>query len=132
MILRASIQAKIDEASPALEEDDPFAGDDFFESTDSAESVTAKFKDPSEYGISVWTHPMNLTTAQTAKQGGQVRKLASSIYINHKNVIVIFILLDCGNVYFCRLQICEWLSHSSNPCLLSLHLVSSPHPLSCS
>ena len=76
LILRASIQAKIDEASPALEEDDPFAGDDFFESTDSAESVTAKFKDPSEYGISVWTHPMNLTTAQTAKQGGQVHKIA--------------------------------------------------------
>ena len=47
-------------------------------------------------------------------------------------MIVIFILLDCGNVYFCRLQICEWLSHSSNPCLLSLHLVSSPHPLLCS
>ena len=100
MILRASIQAKIDEASPALEEDDPFAGDDFFESTDSAESVTAKFKDPSEYGISVWTHPMNLTTAQTAKQGGQVHELATPIYINHKNVIVIFILLDYGNFYF--------------------------------
>ena len=82
MILRASIQAKIDEASPALEEDDPFAGDDFFESSDSEESLTSKFKDPSEYGISVWTHPMNLTTAQTAKQGGQVNEMAMFIYIN--------------------------------------------------
>ena len=86
MILRASIQAKIDEASPALEEDDPFADDDFFESADSEQSMTPKFKDPSEYGISVWTHPMNLTTAQTAKQGGQVRKLATFIYINHTKI----------------------------------------------
>jgi len=68
LILRASIQAIIDEDKPKVDENDPFADDDFF----ADESATSKFGDPSEYGISVWTHPMNLTTAQTAKQGGQV------------------------------------------------------------
>ena len=63
MILRATIQAIHDENK--ADEGDPFGDDDFF-------AAESKFGDPSEYGISVWTHPMNLTTAQTAKQGGQV------------------------------------------------------------
>ena len=74
LLLRSYIQAKIDEQNAAKEEDDPFADDDFFDDFGSEEPEKPKLKDPSEYGISVWTHPMNLTTAQTAKQGGQVCK----------------------------------------------------------
>ena len=78
LLLRSYIQAKIDEENSKEEEDDPFGDDEFFsdfnDDSDDFFKVTKKppLKDPSEYGISVWTHPMNLTTAQTAKQGGQV------------------------------------------------------------
>ena len=75
LLLRSYIQAKIDEEKDAEDDDDPFADDDFFEDFASEEPEKPKLRDPSEYGISVWTHPMNLTTAQTAKQGGQVRNL---------------------------------------------------------
>ena len=90
LILRASIQAKIDEQKPAVDEDDPFGDDPFFESDSfsfKSETPSAPtFKDPSEYGISAWTHPMNLTTAQTAKQGGRVSNLFSlTIYFTFNN-----------------------------------------------
>ena len=71
LILRAFIQAKIESQKPVTKEDDPFADDDFFAS-ETTIGPPLKLGDPSEYGISVWTHPMNLSTAQTAKQGGQV------------------------------------------------------------
>ena len=79
MILRAFIQAKIDSQKPVTKGDDPFADDDFFDS-ETTIIPPPKLGDPSEYGISVWTHPMNLSTAQTAKQGGQVTH--SSIIFN--------------------------------------------------
>ena len=75
LLLRSYIQAKIDEEKSKEDEADPFEGDDFFEDfsfDDSKKPEKPPLKDPSDYGISVWTHPMNLTTAQTAKQGGQV------------------------------------------------------------
>ena len=80
LLLRSYIQAKIDEENNKEDEDDPFGddesfsddGDDFFGDDFFKDTKKPPLKDPSEYGISVWTHPMNLTTAQTAKQGGQV------------------------------------------------------------
>ena len=71
LILRASIQAKIDSGKPLIDEDDIFGDDSFFDS-ETTEAPATNLGDPSEYGISVYTHPMNLSTAQTAKQGGQV------------------------------------------------------------
>ena len=89
LLLRSYIQAKIDEEKNKEDEDDPFGGDDFFDDfeddSDGFFKDTKKppLKDPSEYGISVWTHPMNLTTAQTAKQGGQVR----NFIMNHMIIV---------------------------------------------
>ena len=51
--------------------DDPFGDDPFF----GTDSKSSRFGDPSEYGISLITHPMNFTPAQMAKQGGMVCKL---------------------------------------------------------
>ena len=91
LLLRSYIQAKIDEENNKEAEDDPFGDDEFFsdfeDDSDDFFKDTKKppLKDPSEYGISVWTHPMNLTTAQTAKQGGQV-----SNFIMHQTVIVLY------------------------------------------
>lgn len=71
LILRAFMKAKIESEKPVTEEDDPFADDSFFAS-ETTIAPPPKLGELSEYGISVWTHPMNLSTAQTAKQGGQV------------------------------------------------------------
>ena len=80
----------------------------------------------SPFGLIPWILRLH---KRPSREGRYMNWLRPSISII---VIVIFLLLDYGNFYFWRLQICEWLSHSSNPCLLSLHLVSSPHPLLCS